>query len=73
MKEFGAVDYSVVVVYLLVIVGVGSSFYRRKTTAKEYFLGGKSNSWIPAGISILTADLSAMTLMGPPKRHTLRS
>ncbi len=66
VKEFGVVNYAVVVLYLLAIVGIGSSFYRRRTTAKEYFLGGRSNSWIPAGISILAADLSAITLMGAP-------
>jgi Na+/proline symporter len=42
MKTFSAVDYGVVIGYLLVIAAIGSSFYRRKTTAKEYFLGGRS-------------------------------
>lgn len=66
MKGFGTADYVVVVLYLVLIVAIGSSFYRRKTTAREYFLGGRSTSWIPAGISILAADLSAITLMGAP-------
>jgi hypothetical protein len=38
VQEFGTVNFAVVVIYLVVIVGVGSSFYRRKTTTKEYFL-----------------------------------
>ncbi len=66
MKGFTPLDYAVVIIYLLAIAALGSSFYRRKSTAKDYFLGGKSISWIPAGISIVAADLSAITVMGSP-------
>jgi len=66
MKTFSAVDYGVVIGYLLVIAAIGSSFYRRKTTAKEYFLGGRSMWWLPVGISLIAADLSAISVMGSP-------
>ncbi|MFN0166232.1 MAG: sodium:solute symporter family transporter [Bryobacteraceae bacterium] len=69
MKGFGTLDYVVVVVYLIAIALVGSSFYKRKSTAHEYFLGGRSMWWLPAGISILAADLSAITVMGTPAWH----
>lgn len=66
MKSFSAVDYAVVIGYLVVIAGIGSSFYRRKTTAKEYFLGGRAMWWLPVGISLVAADLSAISVMGSP-------
>lgn len=66
MKGFSSLDYAVVVLYLLAIAAFGSSFYRRKSSARDYFLGGKSMSWLPAGISIIAADLSAITVMGAP-------
>jgi SSS family transporter len=66
MKGFAFLDYLVVVGYLCAIAAFGSSFYRRRTTAEEYFLGGRSISWLPAGISIIAADLSAITIMGTP-------
>ena len=66
MKGFTNLDYAVVIIYLLGIAALGSSFYRRNSTAKDYFLGGKSFSWIPAGISIVAADMSAITVMGTP-------
>ena len=66
MKGFSGLDYAVVLVYLLAVAGFGSSFYRRKSTAREYFLGDRAVSWIPAGISIVAADLSAITVMGVP-------
>ena len=66
MKGFGTLDYIVVITYLAGIAILGSSFYRRGTTSKEYFLGGRSMSWVPVGISIIAADLSAVTVMGTP-------
>ena len=66
MKSFTTLDSVMVITYLLVISVFGSLFYRRKSTAKEYFLGGRSMSWLPVGISIIAADLSAITVMGNP-------
>lgn len=66
MKGFSSLDYTVVLVYLVAVAGFGSSFYRRKSTASEYFLGGRSMPWLAAGISIIAADLSAITVMGTP-------
>ena len=66
MKGFQTIDYVVVVAYLCTIAAIGSSFYRRKSTAKDYFLGGRAMSWLPVGISIVAADLSAITVMGAP-------
>ncbi|HWB96716.1 MAG TPA: sodium/solute symporter, partial [Bryobacteraceae bacterium] len=66
MKGLTPLDYSVIGLYLLTIAAIGSSFYRRKSTAREYFLGGRSMSWLPVGISIIAADLSAITVMGSP-------
>ncbi|MBL8216981.1 MAG: sodium/solute symporter [Bryobacterales bacterium] len=66
MKGFATLDYIAVVVYLLAIAAFGSSFYRRNSSAREYFLGSRSISWLPAGISIIAADLSAISIMGAP-------
>lgn len=45
---------------------LGSRFYQRQSTPQEYFLGGRRMSWLPVGISIIAADLSAITIMGTP-------
>jgi SSS family transporter len=66
MKGLGPLDYAVVILYLLATGILGSSFYKRRNTAKEYFLGGRSMSWLPVGISIIAADMSAITVMGTP-------
>jgi SSS family transporter len=66
LRTFSFLEYAVLCGYLLLVASVGASFYRRKSTARDYFLGGRSMSWLPVGISILAADLSAITLMGVP-------
>jgi SSS family solute:Na+ symporter len=66
MKGFSTLDYAAVILYLLIIGAIGGSFYRRRTTAKEFFLGGRSVPWVAAGISIIAADLSAISVMGAP-------
>src|SRR5262245_3994653 len=66
MKGFSTLDYAVVIGYLIAMAAFGSSFYRRKSTAREYFLGGRTMWWLPAGISVLATDLSAITVMGTP-------
>ena len=66
MKGLASLDYAVIILYLLATGIFGSSFYERRSTAREYFLGGRSMSWLPVGISIIAADLSAITVMGTP-------
>lgn len=66
MQGFTALDYGLVIGYLVLIAAIGSSFYRKKSTVKDYFLGGRAMSWLPVGISLVAADLSAITIMGVP-------
>lgn len=66
MRRFSLLEYGILAGYLLLVAILGASFYRRKATARDYFLGGRSMSWLPVGISIVAADLSAITLMGVP-------
>ncbi|MFP5230911.1 MAG: sodium:solute symporter family transporter [Acidobacteriota bacterium] len=52
--------------YLLLMAVLGSAFYRKRSTARDFFLGGRSMGWLPVGISIVAADLSAISVMGSP-------
>lgn len=66
MISFAHADYITLSIYLLAIALFGSSFYQKRSTAREYFLGGRSMGWLPIGISIVAADLSAISVMGSP-------
>lgn len=66
MKLLSSLDYLTIICYFVVIFALGSSFHRRKSTAKDYFLGGRSMTWLPTGISIVAANLSAISVIGVP-------
>jgi sodium-coupled monocarboxylate transporter 8/12 len=64
--NFSVSNWIIVGLYLLAVCTIGSFFYRRKSSAAEYFLGGRSMRVIPVAISLVAADLSGMTVMGAP-------
>ncbi len=66
MIHFSLTDEIALAFYLLVMALLGSSFYQKHSTASEFFLGGRSMGWLPVGISIVAADLSAISIMGSP-------
>lgn len=66
MTVLSPADTFALAAYLLAVAALGSAFYRRKATARDYFLGGRAMGWLPAGISIVAADLSAISVMGAP-------
>src|SRR5580698_1179296 len=63
---FTLADWVIVAAYLLAVGAIGSFFYHRRSSADDYFLGGRSMRVIPVAISLVAADLSGMTLMGTP-------
>jgi SSS family transporter len=66
MISLSVADYITLSVYLVAMAILGGSFYQKRSTAREYFLGGRSMGWLPIGISIVAADLSAISVMGSP-------
>ncbi len=67
---FGALNWSVVVLYLAGMIGVGVFFMRREaaSSTEAYFRGGQRvPAWV-AGLSIFATMLSALTFMGIPAR-----
>jgi len=68
--NFGLINWTVVVVYLLGMVGVGYWFMKREaaSSTEAYFRGGQRVPWWVAGLSIFATMLSALTFMGIPAR-----
>jgi SSS family solute:Na+ symporter len=64
--SFSSVNWLILCGYIVVISLVGSLFYRKGTTSKEFFLGGRRMKAIPVAISLVAADLSAISYMGAP-------
>lgn len=69
--SFGWLNYTVLIVYLLLMVGVGVYFSRKASTSEQFFKGGGQIPWWAAGISIFATTLSAITFMAiPAKTYT---
>ncbi len=67
---FGAVNWTVVAVYLAGMVGIGVWFMKREaaSSTEAYFRGNQSvPAWV-AGLSVFATMLSALTFMGIPAR-----
>ena len=65
---FGAVNYAVLVVYLLAMVGIGVYFATKNKDTDDYFRGGKQMAWWAAGCSIFATMLSSLTYTGVPSK-----
>src|SRR6266508_3435586 len=63
---FSTVSWVIVGCYIVVVSIVGSLFYRKRASAPEYFLTGRRMSALPVAISLVAADVSAISYMGIP-------
>src|SRR5205814_1847297 len=61
---FSAIDYGVLLLYLVGITIFGTLFRRSQRTVKDYFLGSKDTSWIIISLSIVATETSTLTLIG---------
>lgn len=66
--RFGPVNFGVLVIYLLTMVGVGVYFARKNTSTDDYFRGGQKIPWWAAGCSIFATMLSSITFMAIPAK-----
>ncbi|MGB2958441.1 MAG: hypothetical protein WBD30_06100, partial [Bacteroidota bacterium] len=61
-------DYLLLVIYLLLLVGMGVYFARRERSIEDFFLAGRKMPWWAAGISIFGTQLSAITFLAVPAK-----
>jgi len=66
--KFGWINWSVVVLYLLLMVFIGYYFMRREEGTDTFFRGGQKIPWWAAGMSIFATMLSAITYMALPAK-----
>lgn len=66
LTQFGFINYLVLGVYFLLLVGMGFYFAGREESDEDYFLARGRIPWWAAGISIFGTQLSAITFMAIP-------
>lgn len=67
MENFAVLDFVIVAVYAVLIIGLGFFFSRSKGKEKsteDYFLAGKSLPWWAIGASLIAANISAEQYIG---------
>lgn len=67
-ESFGAINYTILVLYLLISLGIGLYFMRKQKTTEDYFVGGGRIPWWAAGLSVFGTLLSAITFMAIPAK-----
>ena len=65
-SSFGPVNFIVLILYLLAMVGVGVWFMRKNKNTDDYFRGGQNIPWWAAACSIYATMLSSLTYVGVP-------
>ena len=63
---FTALDWIVLVAYLVLSIAIGLFVSRGNKNLKEYMLGGGSIPWVAVGISLIATSVSATTFLGAP-------
>lgn len=63
---FAAIDYAIVVVYLIGVTAAGIIISGKQRTSRDYFLGGKQMSWWSVGFSIVASETSTLTFISVP-------
>src|SRR5205807_2045375 len=66
MNHLSFADWSVIIGYLLAIIGLGVWFGKDQRNTRDYFLGSKNIPWWGIGLSIVAAETSALTIIGVP-------
>jgi SSS family transporter len=66
--SFSPLDYAVISLYLLAMVGIGVRSARGPRDTNRFFLAGGRVPWWAAGLSIFGAQLSAITFLSIPAK-----
>ena len=60
------IDWGIVVLYFIGMIGLGFWFSRKQITASEFFLGNRSMNPIAIGISIIATLVSTISYLSTP-------
>ncbi len=66
--SFGVANWTILVLYLAVLVYMGFYFSRRERSTEDFFTAGGRIPWWAAGLSIFGTMLSAITYLSIPAR-----
>ncbi|NET73603.1 MAG: sodium-coupled permease, partial [Sphaerospermopsis sp. SIO1G2] len=60
------IDWFIVAVYAMIVIGIGIAASRKQNNTDEYFRGSRKLPWWAIGFSIIATSFSAASLLGGP-------
>jgi len=64
--QFGAIDWAIVVGYMVFTTWLGARMAGKQTSVRDFFLGGRKLPWYAVSGSIIATEISAVTFVGAP-------
>ncbi|TDF35624.1 sodium transporter [Alteromonadaceae bacterium M269] len=66
MNEFGLLNWSILIIYIVANLVLGVAISRNITSADDFYVGRKTTPWWAIGISVIATYVSALTFLGAP-------
>jgi SSS family solute:Na+ symporter len=66
MTEFGVLNWSILIVYVVANILLGLVIGKKIKTDQDFYIGQKNTPWWAIGISVVATYVSAMTFLGAP-------
>ena len=66
MPEFGMLNWTILIVYVLANLLLGFILSKRVATAEDFYLGRRTTPWWAIGISVVATYVSALSFLGAP-------
>ena len=63
-RTLSTLDIAIIVVYFVVIFGIGFYFAKRERTSEDYFLAGRNVGWFAIGASLFVSNISTEHFIG---------
>lgn len=58
------IDLTIIILYFIMILGIGFAIARRTKTSDDLFLGGRTFGWALIGLSLFASNISSATIIG---------
>ncbi|NNF16149.1 MAG: sodium/solute symporter [Gammaproteobacteria bacterium] len=66
MSDFGTLNWSILVIYVVLNLLLGWILSKKVDTAEDFYLGRRSTPWWAIGISVIATYVSALSFLGGP-------
>ena len=66
MQQMFFLDYSIIILYFVLVLGIGFLFARGENSSEEYLLGGRRMPTLAIGLSCMVSLLSSVSIVMVP-------